>query len=190
MFQFVSPATALLAAVLAISIHGAGHCVAALFVGVRFQKIRQTPTGFRLLTDRNGFPSYHAEAVVALGGPLGNLLTALAAHFAFLHTPAIHSFASLFVPLSLYLGLLNLLPLRGFDGGSLLLCTLCGQKTLFPALLPHTAERILSFFSAAVLFFLWIFAVYLLLRRGSALSLYAFCIQLFRTIFVEHRAQA
>jgi membrane-associated protease RseP (regulator of RpoE activity) len=84
-------------------------------------------------------------------------------------------------PLSLYLCLLNLLPIRSFDGGRALVCFLCDRR----ATLPDRAERILSVVSAIVLLLLWTVAVYLLLRRGSALSLYLFCLQLFRCTLAE-----
>lgn len=165
-------------ALLAIAIHGAGHILAAATVGMRFGRLRLTATGLRLLSDQP-YPSYRAEALVALGGPLFNLVSAALVYA--------HLQGCDFVLLSLYLGLLNLLPLRGFDGGTLLLCFLCDRHALFPSLSPRTAERIISAISALVLMLLWLAAVYLLLRRESALSLYVFCLQLFRSVFVEAR---
>lgn len=172
-----------ISALLAVFLHGIGHTVAAATVGIRFRRIKLTATGFRLITDQT-FASYRAEAITALGGPLCNLLTAMISRMI---TPMT---TTIFFPLSLYLGLLNLLPLRGFDGGTVLLCALCARHPPLPSLLPRTAEYVLSALSAVVLFLLWVSAVYLLLRRGSALSLYAFCLQLFRSVFIdqhEHR---
>lgn len=160
-----------------ILIHGAGHALAAACAGVRFDRLRVTATGFRLLTP-SGFPSYRAEALTAIGGPLFNIVSALIVAHA---CPS----SELFVPLSLYLGALNLLPIRGFDGASILTCLLCSHHPPIPSCLPHVAERVIGALSVLTLFAFWMISIYLLLRRGSALSLYVFCLQLFRTIFVE-----
>ncbi len=171
--------SSLLSVLAAILIHGAGHVLAAACAGVRFGRIRLTATGLRLLTD-GGFPSYRAEAVTALGGPLFNIATALT-------VACFRPSSELFVPLSLYLGALNLLPIRGFDGASILTCLLCSHHPPLPSCQPHTAERAVDALSALLLLFLWMISVYLLLRRGSALSLYVFCMQLFRTVFMQGR---
>lgn len=163
----------------AVLIHGAGHVLAAACAGVRFRRLRLTATGFRLMAS-GGFSSYRAEALTALGGPLFNIASALiAAHLC--------RTGEAFTLLSLYLGALNLLPIRGFDGASILTCLLCGHHPPIPSCLPHTAERVVGVLSGLGLLLLWMISVYLLLRCGSALSLYVFCLQLFRTVFTEGR---
>lgn len=187
--SFLLSPISLLAVLAVILIHGAGHVAFARLVGVRFCRVGYTPTGFRLITDGRGFPSYFCELVTTLGGPLANVISASLVRAYAARFP--DAFVSLFVPLSFYLAALNLLPLRGFDGGGLLICLLCGKHPLLPSLLPDTAERILSVCSGLVLFLLWLLSVYLLLCRGSALSLYVFCTQLFRTTLIEyHNGQA
>lgn len=161
-----------------ILVHGAGHVLAAACAGVRFRRLRLTATGFRLLTGV-GFSSYRAEAITALGGPLFNIFSALAVH-------ALCPTSELFISLSFYLGALNLLPIRGFDGAAVLSCLLCSPHPPLPSCLPHTAERVISVTSALLLFGFWMVSVYLLLRSESALSLYVFCLQLFRSVFIEH----
>jgi Zn-dependent protease len=168
----------ILPALLVIAIHGAGHVLGARLCGLRPQRIRLTPTGLRLISD-GSYPSFRAEALVALSGPLANLLTALLVAL----LPRIDG--ALFVSLSLYLACLNLLPLHGFDGASVLRCALCAHHPPLPSLSPQSADRVLSVLCALFLFLLWMMAVYLLLRRGSALSLYLFCLQLFRCIGME-----
>ena len=158
----------------AVLLHGAGHVLAAAAVGTRFRRLCISETGLRLVTER-AFPSYRAEAITALGGPLFNLASAWMVH------AAMPQRGAPFVTLSLCLGLLNLAPMRGFDGARVLSCFLCGSC------LPHTAERVIDALSACLLLLLWLVAVYLLLRRGDALSLYAFCLQLFRTVTAERQ---
>ena len=180
----VAAVCATLAALLAITIHGGGHLLTARLLGIRFRRICRTATGFRLMTGDEGFPSYFCEFFVTLGGPLSNIVSAMLARTVLPHTPAgslLLAVWEVFIPLSFYLALLNLLPLRGFDGGGLLVCLLCARHRPLPSLLPDTAERVLSVCSALTLFLLWLLSVYLLLCCGSALSLYVFCAQLFRT---------
>ena len=171
----------ILSLLLAVCIHELGHLAAARRVGVRLGRLRMTATGFRMIADE-AYPSYRAEAVVALGGPLANLLSA-PLFYGLL--PAASPLGEV-APLSLYLAVLNLLPLRSFDGGRALVCFLCGRR----AYLPDRAERVLSALSALILLLLWLSAVYLLLRRGSALSLYLFCLQLSRCILEKTDASS
>ena len=170
----------ILSLLLAVCIHELGHMAAARCVGVRLGRLRPTATGLLLLPIENVFPSYRAEAAIALGGPLANLLSAPLLYWL---CPAASPLGNV-APLSLYLAALNLLPLRSFDGGRALVCFLCDRR----ALLPDRAERVLSVLSALILFALWLCAVYLLLRRGSALSLYLFCLQLGRCILEKSDA--
>ncbi|MBO5898801.1 MAG: hypothetical protein J6R04_07305 [Clostridia bacterium] len=167
----------LLSLLIAIGVHEAGHLLVARRVGVRLNRLRPTATGLRLMPSCSCFPSYRAECAVALGGPLFNLLSAPLFFVLFPKTSPLGELA----PLSLYLCFLNLLPIRSFDGGRALVCFLCDSR----ASLPDRAERILSAVSAVVLLLLWAVAVYLLLRRGSALSLYLFCLQLGRCVLEE-----
>ena len=79
--------------------------------------------------------------------------------------------------------------IEGFDGGRLLRCLLClTAKEADKALL--RAERVLSLCSAACLLALWFFSVYLLLRAGTALSLYLFCAELFFTLYEPQKSRA
>ena len=174
----------------AVLMHELGHVVAARAVGVTFGRLRLTRTGLRLITEEGGFASYDSELICALGGPLANAVSALAMQGLCAVYPALLSPASRFIPLSLSLALLNLLPLRGFDGARILFCFLCCHHRHLPSLAPDRAERLVSLLSCFILTGLWLLAVYLLLRRGSALSLYLFCLQLVRSIAVENgRAQ-
>ena len=125
-----------LPALFAVLIHGAGHYLAARLCGLRPRRVRLTATGLRLVSE-GGYPSYLAEALVALGGPLANLLSALLALLTGVG-------AGTFCALSVYLALLNLLPLDGFDGASALRCLLCARHAPLPSLSPRAADGVLS----------------------------------------------
>lgn len=168
------------ALVVAVFFHGAGHVLAARATGVRFRRLRISDSGLRLVTDERGFPSYQNELITSLGGPLGNLFGTAIFLLLLRINPGLRSFCAAFVPLSLYLALLNLLPLRGFDGARVFFCLLCMSHRRLPSLTPDRADTLINAFTAILLFFLWICSVYLLLRAGTALSLYVFCLQIFR----------
>lgn len=173
------------AALLAIAAHGAGHILVGRLAGIPMQRVRYTATGLRLISGEGGFPSYSCEAWIALGGPLGNLIGSAVVIFIHRYCHALPVFCDYFVTLSLYLGALNLLPIKGFDGGRILVCLLCAHHPPVPSLLPRQADRVLSVTSGLLLILFWLVAVYLLLRRGTALSLHVFCMQLFYAVFVE-----
>ena len=170
---------------IAILLHGLGHLLAAALCGVSLDRLTLSHTGLRLQTRSDAFPSYKAEACIALGGPLGNLLGN--ALFVLAALLAANSRAAAFfealnaqlLPFSLYLAVWNMLPIDGFDGGRLLRCLLCGSTHLERARGMLFADRLLSVTSVLCLLILWFFSVYLLLRGGSSLSLYVFCVELF-----------
>ena len=171
----------LLAIICGIAIHGLGHIIGARAVGVRMVQLRRTPTGLRLIANA-AFPSYDAELYCALGGPLANVVVALVCRLTLVPLHIATDFMIAFLPLSLFFGLLNLLPIQGFDGARILHCLLCAKHRILPSLDPFTAQRIVRVISSISLIVLWLLSVYALLRRGSALSLYVFCLQLFRSV--------
>ena len=158
------------AALAAATFHELGHLWTARVLGISFQEMAITPFG-AALTPASGLGGYTDELLVAAAGPFVNLFSA------FVTLPLARGSFSIFrffVLASLFLGLLNLLPVSGFDGGRILAC-----------LLPRASARILVLTSFLTLFFLWIFSVYLLLRVGNSLSLFVFSCSLFCKLFVR-----
>lgn len=161
-----------LAALLGAGIHEAGHIVAAKLLKIPVRALRfhllgaGLEPGGRLL-------SYGEEFLLCAAGPLCSLLCAAA--------PAALWGKSLFLRqfscVSLTLGLLNLLPVRGFDGGRML------EAALLPALGIRACGNIITASSLVLLFLLWAVAVYFLLRTGDGLSLWCFSMSLFSRFF-------
>ncbi len=172
--------SALLPALLAMLIHGAGHILAARLCGLSVFRLCKTPTGLRLIFEGN-FPSYDSELYCALGGPVANAASALVCRLCLISQGGWSDFCTVFIPLSLYWCLLNLLPLPCFDGEHILRCLMCTPHRLLPSLSPDTADRILNVMSGFIWVVFWLLSVYLLLRRESALCLFVFCFQLFRS---------
>lgn len=134
----------------ALAFHEWGHLIAFRLVGAKRPTLRLTGVGMRMSAALPLLPN--EEAVVALAGPIFNILFALfALRFGrgefFLLAAAIH----------LLFGVGNLLPFGGCDGERLL-------RLLLLRLCPRFADTLLSFFGILFLslfFYLSLFSYYL-----------------------------
>lgn len=116
----------------AAAFHECGHLLALWL-------FRETPRGIRIgalgaSIERAGSTrlSYAQELLAAAAGPAANLLLAAVLAMAVACRPALHAA----VRINLLLAAFNLLPLRGLDGGQILLAALCTRC------LPYRAERL------------------------------------------------
>lgn len=94
-------------------VHEAGHTAAIYALGSRVVSVEVHPVGAVISYDSAAVP-YTSEAVIALAGPIANLICALAAAMLFCAFPCVELL--LFVFSCLFFALFNLLPLRGNDG--------------------------------------------------------------------------
>ena len=100
---------------LVAALHEIGHIFAAMAVGVGDMSMpRAVLTGLRLRSGR--LLSYREEAVVALGGPLANILL----FFILLPLTRVNYYILTLALLSLFTAVSNLVPIRGFDGQRIL----------------------------------------------------------------------
>lgn len=136
--------------------HEGGHLFFFLLCGVPPSRLFADTFGLRL---ESALPlSPKKEALIAIGGPLFNLLAA-ALLLLFGHG----DFFRLYATLHLMPALFNLLPVFTTDGGRLLLL-------LLHALLPtETAEAAFRLFSAILLAFLFFFCAFLFYFGGIGL---------------------
>ncbi len=159
--------------VLAIIIHEVGHIAVSFIVGNLLSSISLRVGGLAL-SGRNAFPSYKSEIFIALGGPLSNLIFAVLVLVAF-NSPT----AEYFAKLSFALALLNLLPIKAFDGGRIF-------KALLASFLPEKLSvKICELISFFTLFSLWSVSIYLLLRTGRNLTFFLFSFSVFLRLFAE-----
>ena len=163
---FFSWAPAARAAVIcSVAVHELAHLAAAKMCGERVRKLSLTAFGITL-----GFSApktYGAEILVAAAGPLASLALAL-----FGNMRGGEFGGEVFV-FSLFLGLLNLLPLSGFDGGRIAAALL---SILFGESAANAAAEALSF---AFLFLAWVISVYVLFYSGANFALLLFCAYIF-----------
>ena len=152
------------AVAVAAMLHEMGHGLAAWGWSVPIRSMKLDLFGARL--ELGGLTGYTAELAVAAGGPLASLVC-----FA-LTWPLgrAGSWTGMLGTASLGLGLLNLLPVRGLDGGRMLSCALAltaGERA---------ADVTLRVTTGLALGCLWLLSVYALLRAGETLSLFVFSV--------------
>lgn len=160
------------ALVCSVTLHELGHIIVAKLRGIGLSEMKLGIFGASLMP-KNQFFSYADEILLCLGGPVMNFLS-VAVCIA-LKLPS----SSLFVMSSLALGILNLLPIHGFDGGRIL------RAFLLMRLSPRAAGILSKIISFIFVFTLWCVSVYLLLRRAATLSLFVFSASIFAKIFIS-----
>ncbi|MBO5939502.1 MAG: M50 family metallopeptidase [Clostridia bacterium] len=165
-----------LASLLAAVLHELGHLLAASVCRIRMKEFSVGLFGTGL-TPSGGLYSYFDEIILCLGGPLSNLFFGSLSLLLLRHDSS--AFLSAFIFSSFAYAVLNLLPIKGFDGGRI-----CRALLLLFLPLPIT-ERILSLLSFVCIFSLWTLSIYLLLRTASSLSLFVFSISLFSRLFLS-----
>ena len=160
------------AALLAAAVHETGHLCAAKCLHIPVRALRFHLLGAGLETGGK-LLSYGEEFLLCAAGPAASLL------FAMLPAPmwGKSEFAEQLSCASLALGLLNLLPIRSFDGGRML------EDAISARFSPRAADTVLTASSLIFLFLLWATAVYFLLRAGDGLSLWCFSMSLFSRFF-------
>ena len=146
------------------AIHEGGHIIAAMVIGVGDMSMpRAVLTGLRLKPGR--LLSYREEAVVALGGPLINLVLFVV----LLPFCRYGEYVASFAVINLLTAVSNLIPIRSFDGHRILIGLLSGR--LSQDGLDRVSRGLTLCISAAVallsLFFMmkigegyWIFVVF------------------------------
>ncbi len=163
--------------VAAAILHECGHLLAAWRLHIPLHQLRLDFLGARMEV-RGRMLSYGEEWLLSAAGPLTSLLSAAAAALFWRF-----EWARVFSCASIVLGLLNLLPIRTFDGGRMLECLL---NHFLGTVLARPVMRLTSFL---FLFLLWACAVYFLLRVGDGLSLFCFSIGLLLRFFDAESAE-
>jgi stage IV sporulation protein FB len=165
-----------IAALIAAALHELGHIIAAKLCDIPLGELRLGIFG-AALTPKTMLCSYKKEMLLCLAGPLTNIMLSLF----LLPLYNTNTFFALFIKASLFLGILNLLPIYEFDGGRILFCILSYK------LPPRTSITVIRVISFILIFALWSLSVYLLLRLSSSISLFIFSLSLFSKIFLSQR---
>ena len=182
---------------LSAGLHECGHLAAAKLQKIGIKEIRFSFSGARICPE-DEILSYKNEFLLAAAGPFANFLsiTAIMIFFlskgvtltaaaercmAFLFEDEVSVVGAVsFVALSSFLqGMLNLLPVKTFDGGRM---TYCLVAQLFGE---RAAERLVDIFSALSALVLWTTALYMMLRISSGLGIYVFAVGMFASTLKE-----
>ena len=163
-----------LACFLSAFIHELGHIAAAHKSNVRFREMRLSPFGASLVP-ASTLGSFSNEIFICMAGPAINLLCAILT----LSTPLrAFEFGQLFILSSLFLGILNLLPISSFDGGRIVFCIIESLSSY------KLAKNILCVSSFILIFSLWTLSLYFLIKASASLSLFVFSCSLFAKLFI------
>lgn len=150
---------------IAAVLHECGHIIMAGVLGVKLVTLRLRGIGAVMQFDFSSC-CYLCEAAVHFAGALMNILSSCLAVIMW------GSSAYYFCGISLTLAFVNLLPIRGFDGGGIVCCTIARF------LMPDIAWRICSILSLIGIITLWTAVLWIELRCGGNLTLiiFALCI--------------
>lgn len=159
-------------------LHESGHMLAALMLGIPMRSLDIGLFGASLKV-RGSLISYPKEFMLCAAGPVTNFLSAAIVCILSAHRGYYTECGEWFASVSLMLGVLNLMPAEGFDGGRMLTVAV---SSLFG---PRAADRVISFTSFISIVALWMLSVYLLIRYGTSLSLFVFTLSLFYRLFIE-----
>ncbi len=158
--------------IFAILVHEGGHLLAARLCRIKTDGFSVDTLGARLSLTGTAL-SYQKELAICISGPLANLFS-----IAPVYRLRTNTDIGFFISVSLALALLNLLPIKGFDGGRIFHCL---TSLAFP---PTVSERLYSLSSFFCLFILWCGSVYMMIRTGADVSLFIFSASIFTRVFL------
>lgn len=163
---------------IAALIHESGHIIVSNVTNLKMRSMKFDIFGASLITENN-MSSYSDEVMVAIAGPLLNFLTSMPLLF----IPSVRrsSYCELFLYSSLFLAIINILPIRDFDGGRVFYILLSKAKD------PKFAYNCISVSSFFIIFSFWTLSVYLLMRFNFSLSLFIFSESLFFKLFMREK---
>ena len=169
--------TYLLAWLMSAIIHECGHFWMAKWLHIPIRALHISILGAQIqLSDP--LLSYRKEWLLCAAGPLFSALGALCAWGGDALSSGMQIWND-FCGISLALGVINLLPIGWLDGGRM-------HRALCYQLLPPTIARIVVRLVSFLCFLLlWMTSVYLMLRFGNSLSLFAFSFSLFLRFFLS-----
>ena len=168
----------LFAFLISAAIHEFGHLMLAKIKKIKIDSLELSIFGASIKAQ--GLPcSYGDEALLALAGPVANLLSALLCIPLALWLDC--EFLKAFCAASVGLAIVNLLPIKSFDGGRVLSSILLQKSS------QRTAHCVLEITSFLFLFLVWSISVYFIIRAQSCLPLFVFSGAVFLRMFVRER---
>lgn len=146
----------------AVFIHETGHLFAMWLLGCRPKSIRLIPASVQIVRGFSSRP--YGEAVVAVCGPAANIAVFLSLSLNYYYCSSKNSL--IFGLLNLIIGIFNLLPVSGLDGGTLLYSALC--KTMDS----NRAQTVVKIVTAFIAVSVFIVGVYMCAKGKFNLSVF------------------
>lgn len=146
----------------AVLVHEIGHLFAMWILGCRPKSIRLIPASVQIVRGFSSRP--YGEAVVAVCGPAANIAVFLSLMLNFYYCSSENSL--IFGLLNLIIGIFNLLPVSGLDGGTLL------SAALAHGMDPQKAEGIVKIITAIMAALAFIAGVYMWVSGRFNLSVF------------------
>ncbi len=146
---------------LSILLHEAGHLCVMAFFGIGIESVTLLPIGIDIKRQRK-YISYTKEIILALAGIAVNLLVFF-----------IFKEYEFFAYTNLLYALINLIPIKGLDGGNAL------EAFLLSCFDMERADRVLRAVSFVFIILLWMFGVYILFILNGNISIFALSVFLF-----------
>lgn len=154
---------------LAVTVHELGHLCAMWLNGCAPKKINLVPATVQIVRSFSSKSS--AEYIILLCGPSANLVLFLAFYINYLCYG--NEDILILGLLNLIIALFNLLPVRGLDGGSLLMLFISKYKGR------DYADRVLRIITGAIAFIILLFALTLIFIGKINISLFIIAVYLF-----------
>lgn len=148
-------------------IHELGHIFSAVLLGIKCRGL-SCKMGGALLTFDFSCVSYARESAVHFAGPAAGIITAAM-------TAAVCPELTAFIGANILLAAVNLIPIRFFDGGALLMCVLRAFTT------DWFADRFCRIISAVCGVLFWIAAIWIEINVEADIGLivFAVCIMIY-----------
>ena len=162
-----------LCAVICSSLHELGHYLTARVMGLTLTRLTVYPFGADMVLSPE-LRGYRTDVVVHLSGPTVNLMLYCIG--------SMSGMSELFCTYNLALGIMNLLPVSGLDGGNALYAALCTFT------LPDVSYRILNSLTLVFTVSAWVVSVYIMLILGGDPSLFFIASFAFFTYALRRRA--
>lgn len=156
--------------VISALVHEAGHILCAYFLHIPFSNLKIKMCGAVMTFDFSK-TTYLREMCVHLAGAAFGITTAVFALLLF------GDGATYFAGVSIWLAVLNLMPIEGFDGGGALLCVLSMLVS------SDIAWRVCRAVSIAAVIFLWTAVIRTELRIRAGITILLFAVYMLVFVF-------
>ncbi len=159
----------------AVFMHELGHLFMMYIKESAPKRIKLIPASVQITKSFSG--DYKNDILISLSGPFVNILLFSVFYFNY---KCYQNTATLYIALlNLIIGVFNLLPIKGLDGGTIFYCVLCRCTNI------NKAELILNLISFLSGLVLLLSAVVLTIRGKINISLYIMAIYLLVTTLIK-----